>query len=172
MKDTASIINETSGYRDRSANEDQLHKGLRILAHMIAQAYLRDRRSMDRGSRQPNDDRGAGTSMNQEAEHMNWKEHKKQLIKDREFRKEYEALEPAYKLAAALIQLRLSKGLTQEELARVSNIKQASIARLESGSSLLSLSMVKKVADALDAELEIRLQPRHQPAQNFIRQKI
>lgn len=91
---------------------------------------------------------------------MNWREHKKQLMKDPEFRKEYEALEPEYQLAAALIRLRLSKGLTQEELARILNTKQASIARLESGSSLPSLSMVKKVADALDAEMEIKLQPR------------
>ena len=103
---------------------------------------------------------------------MNWKEHKKQLMKDLDFRKEYEALEPEYKLAAALIRLRLSKGLTQEELASVLNTKQASIARLESGSSLPSLTMVKKVAEALDAELEIKLQPRHQPAQNLVRQKI
>jgi len=95
---------------------------------------------------------------------MNWKEHKKQLMKDPEFRKEYEALEPEYQLAATLIRLRLSKGLTQEELARILNTKQASIARLEGGGSLPSLSMVKKVADALDAEVEIKLQPRHQPA--------
>jgi len=67
---------------------------------------------------------------------------------------------------------RLSKGLTQEELARALNTKQASIARLESGNSLPSLSMVKKVAEALDAELEIKLQPRHQPVQNLTRQKI
>ena len=32
---------------------------------------------------------------------------------DPEFRKEYELLEPEYKLAAALIRLRLAKGLTQ-----------------------------------------------------------
>ena len=95
---------------------------------------------------------------------MTWKEHKRQLMKDPDFRKEYAALEPEYKLAAALIQLRLSKGLTQEELASVLNTKQASIARLESGRSLPSLSMVKKVADVLDAEVEIKLQPRHQPA--------
>ena len=40
---------------------------------------------------------------------MNWKEHKKQLMKDPEFRKEYEALDHEYKLAAALIRLRLAK---------------------------------------------------------------
>ncbi|MEA3253734.1 MAG: helix-turn-helix transcriptional regulator [Chloroflexota bacterium] len=65
-------------------------------------------------------------------------------------------------MAATLIRLRLAKGLTQEELAKALNTKQASIARLESGNSLPSLSMVRKVAEALDAKLEIRLQPRHQ----------
>lgn len=93
---------------------------------------------------------------------MNWKEHKKQLMKDPEFREEYEVLEPEYQLAATLIRLRLAKGLTQEGLAEILKTKQASIARLESGSSLPSLSMVRKVADALDAEVEIKLQPKHQ----------
>ncbi len=93
---------------------------------------------------------------------MNWKEHKKKLLKDPEFRKEYEALEPEYKLASALIRLRLAKGLTQEQLAKMLNTKQESIARLESGSSLPSLSTIKKVAATLDAELEINLRPKHQ----------
>ena len=92
---------------------------------------------------------------------MNWREHKKQLMKDPEFRKEYESLEPEYKLAAALIRLRLAKGLTQAQLASLLNTKQESIARLESGSSLPSLSTVRRVADALDAELEINLRPKH-----------
>jgi len=91
---------------------------------------------------------------------MNWREHKKRLMRDPEFRAEYEALEPEYKLASALIQLRLSKGLTQEELARKIHTKQAGIARLESGYSLPSLSMVKRVAEALDADLDIAVHPR------------
>jgi hypothetical protein len=48
---------------------------------------------------------------------MNWKEQKKQLMKNPEFVGEYNALEPEYKLAAALIRLRLAKGSTQEDLA-------------------------------------------------------
>ncbi len=95
---------------------------------------------------------------------MNWKEHKKRLLKDLNFRKEYEALEPEFKLASALIRLRLAKGLTQEQLAKLLNTKQESIARLESGGALPSLSTVKKVADALDAELEINLRPKLQHA--------
>ncbi len=94
---------------------------------------------------------------------MNWKEHKRKLLKDPEFRREYEALEPEYKLASTLIQLRLAKGLTQEQLAKLLNTKQESIARLESGGSLPSLSTVKKLANALDAELEINLRPKSRP---------
>ncbi len=91
---------------------------------------------------------------------MNWKEHKKRLLKDPGFRKEYEALEPEYKLAGDLIRLRLSRGLTQEELARRINTKQSAIARLESAGSLPSLSTVKRVAEALDADLYVAIQPR------------
>lgn len=92
---------------------------------------------------------------------MEWKEHKKQLLKDPEFKKEYEALEPEYKLASMLIRLRLAKGLTQEQLANLINTKQESIARLESGGYLPSLSTVRKVANALDADVEINLSPRN-----------
>jgi transcriptional regulator with XRE-family HTH domain len=91
---------------------------------------------------------------------MNWKEHKKQLMKDPAVRKEYEALEPEYKLASDLIRLRLSKGLTQEELARRVHTRQSAIARLESAGSLPSLSTVKRVAEALDADLYVAVQPK------------
>ncbi len=91
---------------------------------------------------------------------MNWKEQKKQLMKNPEFVKEYKALEPEYKLAANLIRLRLAKGLTQEDLAKMLNTKQESIARLENGGSLPSLSTMKKLAEALDADLEISLRPK------------
>jgi hypothetical protein len=40
---------------------------------------------------------------------MNWREHKKQLLKDPEFKKEFDALETEYKLAATLIRLHLSR---------------------------------------------------------------
>jgi len=91
---------------------------------------------------------------------MNWREHKKRLMRDPEFRAEYEALEPEYRLASALIQLRLSKGLTQQELAEKLHTKQASIARLESGSSLPSLSTIRRVAEALDAEINVVVRPK------------
>ena len=94
---------------------------------------------------------------------MNWREHKKRLMQDPEFKREYDILEPEYKFALTLIRLRLAKGLTQEDLARMLNTKQESIARLESGGSLPSLSTMKKIANVLGAELEINLRPKNQP---------
>ncbi|OGO03708.1 MAG: transcriptional regulator [Chloroflexi bacterium RBG_13_53_26] len=91
---------------------------------------------------------------------MNWKEHKKQLMRDAEFRKEYQALEPQYKLASTIIKLRLSKGWSQEELARRMGTKQSAVARLESGTSLPSLSTAKRVAEALNAELDVVIRPK------------
>ncbi len=99
---------------------------------------------------------------------MNWKEHKKKLLKNPEFGVEYEALEPEYKLASALIRLRLAKGLTQEQLAKLLNTKQESIARLESGGSLPSLSTVKRVAEVLDADVEIIVKPKRHQAENRV----
>ena len=93
---------------------------------------------------------------------MNWKEHKKQLLKDPHFKAEYDELEPQYKLASMLIQMRLEKRLTQEQLAKLLNTRQESIARLESGASLPSLTMIMKVAQALDAQVEVSLHPRSQ----------
>ncbi|HOJ01881.1 MAG TPA: helix-turn-helix transcriptional regulator [Anaerolineaceae bacterium] len=62
-------------------------------------------------------------------------------------------LEPGYQIA----RLRILRGLTQAQLAEKVGTKQPSIARLENGSSLPSISFLTKLADALDARLEINL---------------
>ncbi len=99
---------------------------------------------------------------------MNWNAHKQSLLKDEAFKQEYDKLETKYKVAAELIRLRVSRGLTQEELARVLNTKQASIARIESGTYLPSLSMIKKIADVLNAEVELRLKPKIKARHPFL----
>ena len=47
---------------------------------------------------------------------MEWQEYKNQLLKDSEFKRECEALEPEYQRVRSLIRLQLAKGLTQEQL--------------------------------------------------------
>lgn len=48
-------------------------------------------------------------------------------LKDEEFRKEYEALEPEFTIIQAMIDAHNSEGLTQKELSESSGISQENI---------------------------------------------
>ena len=74
-------------------------------------------------------------------------------LKDPEFMAAAEELEPGYQVA----RLRMLRGLTQTQLAEMVGTHQPSIARLENGSSIPSLSFLNKIAAALDARFEIKL---------------
>ncbi|HEX9722643.1 MAG TPA: helix-turn-helix transcriptional regulator [Candidatus Paceibacterota bacterium] len=82
---------------------------------------------------------------------------KKRLLRNKEFRKEYERLAPEFELASTLIRKRIEKGLTQGELARKIGTKQSAISRLESGGYNPSFALLKKVAKALNADLKISI---------------
>lgn len=62
----------------------------------------------------------------------------KQWMKNPKYRREYEALEEEFSLAAALIEARARAGLTQEQVARRMKTTQAVVARLEGGGSMPS----------------------------------
>ena len=76
-------------------------------------------------------------------------------LQDVGFQAAAKELEPGYQIA----RLRILRGLTQAQLAEKVGTKQPSIARLENGSSLPSISFLSKLAEALDAKLEISLVP-------------
>ncbi len=79
-------------------------------------------------------------------------------LKDPEFKKEYDALEPEYALIREVMDKRLAKKMTQKELAKKMGTKQSAISRLESGSANPSFQFLQKVATALDAKLIISFQ--------------
>ena len=74
-------------------------------------------------------------------------------LKNPNFAVAAEALEPGYQIA----RLRILRGLTQTQLAELVGTHQPSIARLENGSSVPSISFLQKVAAALDARIEVKL---------------
>lgn len=76
-------------------------------------------------------------------------------LTDAEFMAASEELEPGYQVA----RLRMLRGLTQAQLAEMIGTRQPSIARLENGSSIPSLSFLNKIAAALNAHIEIRIVP-------------
>jgi DNA-binding XRE family transcriptional regulator len=85
-----------------------------------------------------------------------WEDLKKELLADPEFKAEVDKLEPQFRLVRSLIACRRAKGLSQAALAEKVGTKQAAIARLESGRANPTLKFLLKVADALDAEVELR----------------
>jgi DNA-binding XRE family transcriptional regulator len=82
-------------------------------------------------------------------------------LKNPQFRKEYEALEGEFTLAKEIIALRIKNKLTQKQLAHQIGTSQPAIARIESGSYRnVSLSFLRRIAEALGAVPEIHLRKR------------
>lgn len=75
--------------------------------------------------------------------------------KDPEYRRAFEALEPEFEIARALIQARAQAGLTQEQLAKRIKTTQSVIARLESGRSRPSTQTLERIAAATGTRLKI-----------------
>jgi HTH-type transcriptional regulator / antitoxin HipB len=76
---------------------------------------------------------------------------------DAEFAQNYEAGYADFKIGVILRQARESAGLTQEELARRLKTKKSSISRIENHADDVRLSTLRRYADAVGANLQIRL---------------
>lgn len=84
-----------------------------------------------------------------------WKQHKTELLKDAEFKAAYDELEPEYRLAREVIKARLSKKMTQGELAEKAGVSRVAVSRLESGTTNPTFGTVSRVAAALGKELKL-----------------
>jgi transcriptional regulator with XRE-family HTH domain len=79
------------------------------------------------------------------------------------YKKEYEALEGEFAVAASLIRARANAGLTQEQLAARMGTKQEVVARWEGGRVLPSTRTLARLAKATGTTLQISFAP-SQPA--------
>jgi len=87
------------------------------------------------------------------------KQLKRRLLRNPEVKAEYEALKLEEKLAARLMQIRRSAGLTQKELATRIGAKQAAIARIESGRHVPELATLEGYALATGRKLIVDFVP-------------
>lgn len=87
---------------------------------------------------------------------MTWEKHKKILLKNPEFKKIYEETRLEREIALALIRARIEKRLTQAQLAKKLKTRQSVISRVESGQSTPSLSLLKRLAEALDSSISVQ----------------
>lgn len=86
-----------------------------------------------------------------------FKEFRKEALKNPEVKKEYDRLKPIYDIKSKLIQIRLSEGLTQEEIAKKMRTTKSQISRFESVRSQIipNLSTLIKYASAVGYNINI-----------------
>ena len=85
----------------------------------------------------------------------------KKLLKNREFRRNYEKELEKLRIIDALIALRERQGLTQEALARRLGVSQPFIAKLERAETHnFTLDTLIRIIKALNGELIVHVKPR------------
>jgi len=73
-------------------------------------------------------------------------------------KKTEEDSDPLLELQSQILELRLEKGLSQEELAEKAGTKQTIISRVERGANQPSIETIQKIANALDRKVKIKLE--------------
>ena len=81
------------------------------------------------------------------------------LMKDPDYRKEYEALEGEFALIAAIAEARIRSGLSRAQIARRMQTTQSAFARLESGRVKPSTRTLDRFAKATGHRLRISFEP-------------
>lgn len=72
-----------------------------------------------------------------------------------DFKKEYDALEEEYQMISSLIAARKEKGITQQELSKLTGVAQADISRIESGNGNPSFKTLKRLAEGFGKKLQV-----------------
>ncbi|OGG02639.1 transcriptional regulator [Candidatus Gottesmanbacteria bacterium RBG_16_37_8] len=93
-------------------------------------------------------------------QHLDLDDYLKESLKNPKFKAEFDRLQPEFEVINTLIRARIKRGITQEKLAKKMGTKQSVISRLESGNANPSLKFLKKFAQALNSNLEIKFLPR------------
>ena len=83
----------------------------------------------------------------------------REQLKDPEFRREFEALQPEHAVVQALIDARKASGLTQKELSERTGIAQGDICKLERGNANPSIKTLQRLALGMGMVLKVEFIP-------------
>lgn len=87
-------------------------------------------------------------------------EYIEEQMKNDEFRAAYDDQKQEMEIIRAVIDARNSMHLTQKELADATGIAQADISKIENGTRNPSLKMLKRLAEGMGMELELKFVPK------------
>lgn len=88
---------------------------------------------------------------------LSFEEMKADMLKDEEFKIEYEKLKPRYEAIEQIIRARKEQNITQAELAKRVGTQKSNISRLESGNYNPSLDFLAKIAESLGKKISVTL---------------
>jgi DNA-binding XRE family transcriptional regulator len=88
-----------------------------------------------------------------------WEELKRSRRHEPAVQEGYERARRAFELGQQVRALRVARGLTQAELAKMIGTSQAAIARLEAGGVDPRIQTLARLGEALGAELIVRFEP-------------
>ena len=80
-----------------------------------------------------------------------------EMLKDKNFKKEYDALAPRYEIVSKAIEMRLKNKMTQEDVARKIGTTKSNISRFESGNYNPTIDFLIKLSDALGKHLKVSM---------------
>lgn len=86
-------------------------------------------------------------------------EYLNEQLKDPEFKKEWDDIQPEMDVIRAMVDARISQNITQKELAERTGINQADISKMENGTRNPSLKLLKRLAAGMDMELHLVFTP-------------
>lgn len=88
---------------------------------------------------------------------ISFEEMKSDMLKDGEFKIEYEKLKPRYEMIEQIIRVRREQNITQAELAKRVGTQKSNISRLESGNYNPSLDFLVKIAESLGKKISVTI---------------
>ena len=81
-------------------------------------------------------------------------------LKNDEFKKAWDDLEPEFNTIQAMIDARKRCNMTQKELAERTGIDQSDISKIETGNANPALSTLKRLAEGMDTILKLEFVPK------------
>lgn len=91
------------------------------------------------------------------ADRETWKRMRARRMSETGAAEAYDAAKLAFELGVSVRQLRERRGWTQARLAEAAGMTQPAVARFEAGGTIPTIQVLERLANALDARLEVRL---------------
>jgi len=89
-------------------------------------------------------------------QYLDWADFEKELLVKPGFEEVLKETQLEYQIARAIVEARVKRGITQENLARTMKTKQSVISRVENAKTVPSLTFLKRLAHALNASLQVQ----------------